>query len=169
MSGLRRAGGGKLAWGVCHRTGMRYLLKDLVEDGENPGLLVHKNYYDPRHPQRDPIYLKDSTQLDRATGDIDRVHVIVYLGRLQDPFGDEVIRDGVCYPQTSRGKDTLVSFAADVSLTGVQCVPETGDVGFIFAADVSLTGVSCTPEIGSIVFDAKGFGAGGFGAGGFGT
>lgn len=40
---------------------MRY--RDLVEDGHIPGLLVHPDWYEPRHPQELPIDVSDAIPL----------------------------------------------------------------------------------------------------------
>lgn len=45
---------GKKAWGICDRTGMRYLLSDLVyevQNGERTGLRVGRDVFDEDHPQ----------------------------------------------------------------------------------------------------------------------
>jgi len=45
---------GKRAWGICDKTGFRYLLKDLVPEvvqGRRTGFKVGRDVVDPDHPQ----------------------------------------------------------------------------------------------------------------------
>lgn len=45
---------GDKAWGICDKTGFRYLLKDLVweyKDGRRTGMRVGRDVVDPDHPQ----------------------------------------------------------------------------------------------------------------------
>lgn len=54
---------GRLAWGLCQRCGLRYLLRELVLDGYYPNIRVCSGCYDPPQPQErlavvsDPIAL----------------------------------------------------------------------------------------------------------------
>ena len=43
---------GKYTIGFDQRSGKKVRYRDLVEDGENPGLLVHRDEADPEHPQK---------------------------------------------------------------------------------------------------------------------
>jgi hypothetical protein len=42
---------GSRAIGFCQRSGIKMLLKDMVEDGHIRGLMVHPDWWEPRHPQ----------------------------------------------------------------------------------------------------------------------
>jgi hypothetical protein len=57
MPGAKYARGSQ-AWGMCQRCGLRALLRDLVFDGYMPGLRVHPECFDARHPQE---FLQDVT------------------------------------------------------------------------------------------------------------
>jgi hypothetical protein len=54
---------GTRAWGICQRSGARYLLSDLIEDGRIPGLLVHPSWYEPFQQQERPIDVSDPQAL----------------------------------------------------------------------------------------------------------
>ena len=47
---------------------MRY--QDLVEDGYVPGLLVHPDWYEPRHPQELPVDTSDAVALFRPAPEL---------------------------------------------------------------------------------------------------
>jgi hypothetical protein len=47
---------------------MRY--QDLVEDGHIPGLLVHPDWYEPRHPQELPVDTADAVALYRPAPEL---------------------------------------------------------------------------------------------------
>ena len=55
---LRYARGDK-AWGECARSGKRLLRKNMVEDGQYPGLLVAPDWYEPKHHQETPVEVDD--------------------------------------------------------------------------------------------------------------
>lgn len=46
---------GRLAWGECQRSGIKTLLRNLVPDGDVPGLMVLPAWREPVHPQEIPI------------------------------------------------------------------------------------------------------------------
>lgn len=163
MSGNVRFAGGKKAWGVCSRTGQRFLLKDLVRDGET-NEWVHRKFADERHPQRDPIILQDAVVLENATGDIDRVHITVQAGRLRDPFDEKKINDLTMYGQVGK---VALTYEASPSPTGIACgSPAVGVPTFIYDCTVSPTGVAAgSPVVGNVVFAEKGWGVGGWGTG----
>lgn len=59
---------GKKAWGLCQRSGKRVLLRDLVEDGRSPGLLVAPDWYDAPHPlEEEPFKGADRIALYRPS------------------------------------------------------------------------------------------------------
>lgn len=63
---------GKNAVGICARSGRKMLLKDMVPDGQNPGLLVDPDWRDIKHEtERAPLDLADAEALRRPAPDID--------------------------------------------------------------------------------------------------
>ena len=60
---------GSRAWGICQRSGTRYLLRELVEDGRYPGLLVHPDWWEGKHPQETPVDVSDPIALRRPSPD----------------------------------------------------------------------------------------------------
>lgn len=69
MSRVRYAVGHK-AWGICARSGKRVYLKDMVEDGQT-GMLVAKDWYEPKHPQETVEVYDDPVALYRPAPDPD--------------------------------------------------------------------------------------------------
>ena len=59
----RRYAYGVRAKAECQRSGQKMAYGDLVEDGHIPGLLVHPDWYEPRHPQETPVDASDSEAL----------------------------------------------------------------------------------------------------------
>lgn len=55
---VRYARGNK-ALGECARSGKVLLRKDMVEDGQYPGLLVAPDWWEPKHPQETPVDVND--------------------------------------------------------------------------------------------------------------
>lgn len=51
------------AWGLCKKCGLRFLLGNLLFDGEFPGLRVCRGCYDSRQRQEDPISISDPQML----------------------------------------------------------------------------------------------------------
>lgn len=51
MSVTQKFAKGTHAWGYCGRSGRRLLLRDMVEDGHIPGLMVDPEFYEPVHPR----------------------------------------------------------------------------------------------------------------------
>lgn len=54
---------GHLAWGLCQRCGLRYLLNELVFDGYFPNLRVCVGCYDPPQPQERLAVVSDPSAL----------------------------------------------------------------------------------------------------------
>ena len=68
MGGSRYAMG-RVAWGLCQRCGIRFMLRDLVFDGYMPGIRVCVGCYDSRHPQEYPVDVTDPEALWRPAPD----------------------------------------------------------------------------------------------------
>lgn len=66
----RRYAQGKNAIAECMRSGQKMRYRDLVEDGQIPGLLVHPDWYEPRHPQEIPVPADDAVALWRPSPEL---------------------------------------------------------------------------------------------------
>jgi hypothetical protein len=54
---------GRLAWGLCQRCGLRFLLRELVLDGYYPNIRVCHGCYDPPQPQERLVTVSDPVAL----------------------------------------------------------------------------------------------------------
>lgn len=54
---------GRLAWGMCQRCGLRFLLRELVLDGYYPNIRVCHGCYDPPQPQERLAVVSDPVAL----------------------------------------------------------------------------------------------------------
>lgn len=66
----RRYARGRHALAECQRSGQKMRYRDLVEDGHVPGLLVHPDWWEPRHPQEIPVSVEDPVALYRPSPEI---------------------------------------------------------------------------------------------------
>lgn len=66
----RKYAKGKRAIAECQRSGQKMLYRDLVEDGHIPGLLVHPDWWEPKHPQEIPPRVDDPIALERPAPEI---------------------------------------------------------------------------------------------------
>lgn len=62
---------GLRAVGICARSGRKMLLRDMVPDGQNPGLLVDPAWRDIKHESERPLDVSDAEALRRPAPDID--------------------------------------------------------------------------------------------------
>ena len=69
MSG-RKYARGRNAVAECQRSGQKMRYRDLVEDGHVPGLLVHPQWWEPKHPQEIPIDVTDPIALYKPAPEI---------------------------------------------------------------------------------------------------
>lgn len=60
---------GRLAWGLCQRCGLRYLLRQLVLDGYYPNIRVCLGCYDPPQPQERLAVVSDPVALWKPAPD----------------------------------------------------------------------------------------------------
>jgi hypothetical protein len=81
---------------------MRY--RDLVEDGHIPGLLVHPDWWEPKHPQEIPVEVEDPIALRRPAPEIS-----VPLG-----YGDPENLDGGTAP-TAPSTTAVTSVAIEMN------------------------------------------------------
>ena len=82
---------------------MRY--RDLVEDGHVPGLLVHPDWWEPKHPQEIPVKVDDPIALRRPAPEIS----------VPDGSGDPENLDGGVAPTTP---STSVLTRVQIEMTG---------------------------------------------------
>ena len=54
----------------CQRSGQKMRYRDLVEDGHVSGLLVHPDWWEPKHPQEIPVEVTDPIALFRPAPEI---------------------------------------------------------------------------------------------------
>ena len=71
------------------------LYRDLVEDGHISGLLVAPDWWEPKHPQEDPVTVNDPVALWRPAPELSRP-----LGELTGPDYGQDNRDIDLYPTT---------------------------------------------------------------------
>ncbi|MBX3504408.1 MAG: hypothetical protein KF895_02940 [Parvibaculum sp.] len=69
---MSRYARGEKAWGECARSGQRMLLKNMVEDGHIPGLMVHPDWWEPKHPQERVISVTDPQALHRPAPELSK-------------------------------------------------------------------------------------------------
>lgn len=70
MAGGRKYAKGRHAVAECQRSGQKMRYRDLVEDGHVPGLLVHPDWWEPKHPQEIPVTVDDPIALFRPAPEI---------------------------------------------------------------------------------------------------
>jgi len=61
---------GRNAVAECQRSGQKMMYRDLVQDGHIPGLLVHPDWWEPKHPQEIPVDVTDPIALYRPAPEI---------------------------------------------------------------------------------------------------
>jgi len=61
---------GRHAVAECQRSGQKMRYRDLVEDGHVEGLLVHPDWWEPKHPQEIPVVVTDPVALYRPAPEI---------------------------------------------------------------------------------------------------
>ena len=67
---MTRYAKGRHAVAECQRSGQKMRYRDLVEDGHVPGLLVHPDWWEPKHPQEIPVKVDDPIALRRPAPEI---------------------------------------------------------------------------------------------------
>lgn len=80
----------------CQRSGQKMKYKDLVEDGHVSGLLVHPDWWEPKHPQEIPVEVTDPIALFRPAPEIS----------IPTGYGDPENLDGGTTPTTPTGAVT---------------------------------------------------------------
>jgi len=101
---------GRNAVAECQRSGQKMRYRDLVEDGHIEGLLVHPDWWEPKHPQEIPVRVTDPVALYRPAPEIS-----VPLG-----YGDPENLDGGTTPtQPQTPPDSAVAIEMVVGATQV--------------------------------------------------
>lgn len=75
----------------CQRSGQKMRYLDLVEDGHIEGLLVHPDWWEPKHPQEIPVEVTDPIALYRPAPEIS----------IEEGYGDPENLDGGTTPTTT--------------------------------------------------------------------
>ena len=117
---------GRHALAECQRSGQKMLYRDLVEDGHVPGLLVHPDWWEPKHPQETPVEVTDPIALSRPAPEIS----------IPAGHGDPENLDGGTTPTTPSGAVTGLTevdmVVGSTQLVSQQAVTyQTGDWLFI--------------------------------------
>lgn len=117
---------GRNALAECQRSGQKMRYRDLVEDGHVPGLLVHPDWWEPKHPQEIPVDVTDPVALYRPAPEIS-----IPLG-----YGDPENLDGGATPVTPSGAITGITevdmIVGDVQMVSQEAITyQTGDWLFI--------------------------------------
>ena len=117
MSG-RKYARGRNAIAECQRSGQKMRYRDLVQDGHVPGLLVHPDWWEPKHPQEIPVEIHDPVALYRPAPEIS----------IEEGYGDPENLDGGTTPTTTfnpaagtinttlNGGETSIAFTNAVAL-----------------------------------------------------
>lgn len=158
----RRFARGKHALAECQRSGQKMRYRDLVEDGQTPGLRVHPDWYEPRHPQEFPVITHDPQALYRPSPEIS-----VPAGEFDtiDNFETWLLSDCPLVPEDLRffESTTLAGDATPGDLTFAledavrwdtfECLYVELDGGGWFRSKVRLRTPPCTPaySIGSVI------------------
>ena len=66
---MTRYASGRFAVGICARSGRKMPLRDMVPDGNYPGLLVDPDWRDIKHEQETPVDVSDAEALRRPAPD----------------------------------------------------------------------------------------------------
>jgi hypothetical protein len=80
---------GRIAWGLCQRCGLRYLLRELVLDGYYPNIRVCKGCYDPPQPQERLAVVSDPVALWKPAVDTYSILPPILTGMVVN--GDQVV------------------------------------------------------------------------------
>ena len=75
----------------CQRSGQKMMYRDLLEDGHIEGLLVHPDWWEPKHPQEIPVEVTDPIALYRPSPEIS----------IEENYGLPENLDGGTTPTTS--------------------------------------------------------------------
>lgn len=91
--------------------------RHLVEDGHVPGLLVHPDWWEPKHPQEIPVTIEDPIALRRPAPEIS----------IEPGYGDPENLDGGTTPTTTTapvaGQINATLIGGETSIAFVNAVP----------------------------------------------
>jgi len=99
------------------------LYRDLVEDGHVPGLLVHPNWWEPKHPQEIPVTVTDPIALYRPAPEIS----------IEEDYGDP---DGNTFPPEPNTLFPATGTLAEALVGGEQHIVVDNAVTFYFGDPV---------------------------------
>jgi hypothetical protein len=108
---------GRHAVAECQRSGQKMRYRDLVEDGHIEGLLVHPDWWEPKHPQEIPVVVTDPIALYRPAPEIS----------IPAGYGDAENLDGGTAPTTPTGSVTGTTAVA-MTVGDTQVVVDTATV-----------------------------------------
>lgn len=111
---------GRHAVAECQRSGQKMRYRDLVEDGHIPGLLVHPDWWEPKHPQETPPDMTDPIALRRPAPEIS----------IPAGHGDAENLDGGTTPVSPVGSP-VTTLATTVSGSETQFVTDTAVTYYI--------------------------------------
>lgn len=103
---------GRHAVAECQRSGQKMRYRDLVEDGHIEGLLVHPDWWEPKHPQEIPVTVTDPIALYRPAPEIS----------IEAGYGDPENLDGGETPTGPASGDLCGTLAQAVNVGDTQIV-----------------------------------------------
>lgn len=150
----RRYAVGKRAVAECQRSGQKMPYRELVEDGHIPGLLVHPDWFEPRHPQELPVDATDAIALYRPAPEVsippgefdtlDRFYADLRAGCPSNPLNLRFFETTtVAVPPVEGARQITVERAVRYEI--YECLFVELDGGGWFVSPIT-TGTPCTPQ-----------------------
>lgn len=166
---------GSIAWGLCQRCGLRYLLKELVMDGYYPNIRVCQGCYDPPQPQERLAVVSDPLALFKPAVDtvwiappvlvVNQVGLNVNLswsGFNGDVSGDIYVGNYQDGPIRSGGAHVTAGYFVNRSPDGVnwtQIAQLKNTADEFGALSIETTHYTDTPGIGTWFYQVVGYDA----------
>jgi hypothetical protein len=123
---------GSIAWGLCQRCGLRYLLKELIMDGYFPNIRVCRGCFDPPQPQERLAVVSDPLALFKPAVDtvwiappvliaavVGASVVLTWSGFNGDVSGDIYTGNYVDGPIRSGGAQVTAGYFVNRSVDGI--------------------------------------------------
>ena len=141
------------AWGISERGGQRVFLKDLVEDGQYPGLLVTRAEKDYRHPQEYAVNSADAVALERPSPERDTPAVYAQIpGVHSDKISQ---RQWLGSFRAELGQITASPFTSSSrQAQGNEAVAEVGSITAqiaVGAVNAQLSGIEAGADVGAVL------------------
>ncbi len=115
---------GDRAWGMCARSNIKMLVKDMVRDGLT-GLPVHPDWYEPPLPAP-PADIYDGVMLPDPAPDLDQIGTFIVVGNIYDISEGNTVRP--LFIKVSCGKPSIHATANYLATEdGVFIVDEYGN------------------------------------------